>query len=193
MAAQAYTPEIDPKDPPQGRQRLFQTTTLTGCGGTPWEALHTALYWAQGSLNGPDTPEPTEAWVMQAKAMRNYRLHHPFERQPGCTAMAFRSRGDRAQARRPHAQPRESEHANACGTPTKRSGPASNTPLLQTPLPPSPATCSPTQASETKKGRTRPRPSRKSSDVPTPRTPPDPPGKPGPSILVVLAPLITTA
>ena len=82
MAAQAYTPEIDPEDPPRGRQRLFQATTLTGREGAPWEALNTALYWAQGSPNGPDTPEPTEALVMQAKAMRNYNLHHPFDDSP---------------------------------------------------------------------------------------------------------------
>ena len=43
MAAQAYTPEGDPEEPPRGRQRLFQTTTLTGREGAPWEALHTAL------------------------------------------------------------------------------------------------------------------------------------------------------
>ena len=82
MAAQAYTPEIDPEDPPPGRQRLLQATILTGRKGAPWEALHTALYWAQGSPNGPDTPEPTEAWVKQAKAMRNYHLHHPFDKSP---------------------------------------------------------------------------------------------------------------
>ena len=82
MAAQAYTPEIDPEDPPRGQQRLIQATTLTGREGAPWEALHTALYWAQGSPNGPDTQEPTEAWVMQAKAMRNYHLHHPFDDSP---------------------------------------------------------------------------------------------------------------
>ena len=82
MAAQVYTPEIDPEDPPRGRQRLLQATTLTGCKGAPWEALHTALYWAQGSPNGPDTPEPTEACVMQAKAIRNYHLHHPFDDSP---------------------------------------------------------------------------------------------------------------
>ena len=82
MAAQAYTPEIDPEDAPGGRQRLLQPTTLTGRKGGPWEGLHTALYWAQGSPNGPDTPEPTEAWVMQAKPMRNYHLHHPFEDSP---------------------------------------------------------------------------------------------------------------
>ena len=75
MAAQAYTAEKDPEDPPRGRQRLLQATTLTGRGGAPWEAVITPLYWAQGSPNGPDTPEPTEAWVNQAKAMRNYQLH----------------------------------------------------------------------------------------------------------------------
>ena len=82
MAAQAYTPEIDPEDPPRGWQRLLQATTLTGSEGTPWEALHTALYGAQGFPNRPDTQEPTEAWVRQAKAMRNYNLHHPFDNSP---------------------------------------------------------------------------------------------------------------
>ena len=82
MAAQAYTPEMDPEDPRRGQQRLLQATTLTGREGAPSGALHTALYWAQGSPNGPDTPEPTEAWVRQAKAMRNYRLHHPFDDSP---------------------------------------------------------------------------------------------------------------
>ena len=71
MVSQAYTPEKDPEDPPRGRQRLLQATTL-----------HTALYWIQGSPSGPDTPEPTEAWVKQAKAMRNYHLHHPFDDSP---------------------------------------------------------------------------------------------------------------
>ena len=61
MVAQACTPEVDPEDPKGGRQRLLQATTLTEREGTPWEALHTALYWAQGSPSGPDTPEPTEA------------------------------------------------------------------------------------------------------------------------------------
>ena len=82
MVAQAYTPEVDPEDRPRGRQRLSGAITITGRKGAPWEALHTALYWAQGSPSGPDTPEPTEAWVMQAKAMRNYHLHHPFDDSP---------------------------------------------------------------------------------------------------------------
>ena len=82
MAVQAYTPEIDAEDAPRGQQRLLQATTLTGRNGTPREALHTALYWAQGSANGPDRTEPTMAWVKQAKAMRNYHLHHPFDDSP---------------------------------------------------------------------------------------------------------------
>ena len=32
--------------------------------------------------NGPDTAGPTEACVKQAKAMRNYHLHRPFEDSP---------------------------------------------------------------------------------------------------------------
>ena len=47
MGAKAYTPEKDPEDPARGRQRLLQATTLTGRERAPWEALHTALYWAQ--------------------------------------------------------------------------------------------------------------------------------------------------
>ena len=82
MAAQAYTPEVDPEDPPRGGQRLLQATTVRGREGAPWEALYTVLYLSQGSPNGPDTPEPTEAWVRQAKAMRNYHLHHPFDDSP---------------------------------------------------------------------------------------------------------------
>ena len=82
MAAQAYIPEIDPEDPPRGQQRLLQATTLTGREGAPRQALHTALCGAQGSSSGPHTPEPTEAWVMRAKPMRNYHLHHPFENSP---------------------------------------------------------------------------------------------------------------
>ena len=82
MAAQAYTPEIHPEDPPRGQQQLLQATTLTGREGASWEALHTALYCAQGSPHGPDTPEPTEALVLLAKAMRNYHLHHPFNNSP---------------------------------------------------------------------------------------------------------------
>ena len=58
------------------------TAPIAADEGAPWEALHTALYWAQGSPNGSDTLEPTEAWVMQAKAMRNYHLHHPFHDSP---------------------------------------------------------------------------------------------------------------
>ena len=82
MAAQAYTPAEDPVDPSRVQPRLLQATTLTGHEGAPGEALHTALYWAQGSPSGSDTPEPREAWLKQAKAMRNYHLHNPCKDSP---------------------------------------------------------------------------------------------------------------
>ena len=119
----------------------------------------------------------------------------PLQQQPCRTAVAYRPPGDHAQARRPHPQPRKSSHANAGRTPAKESGPAGYAPLLPTPRPPSPTTSSPTQASETEKGHTRPQQSQKrrqSNNLPSRRTPPDPPGKPGPSILIILSPIITT-
>ena len=193
MAAQAYTPEIDPEDPPQGRaatppghhphrprRRPLGSpphSTLLG-SRLPQRPRHTGTHRGLGHAGQGHDELPPSA---------------PLRRQPGRTAMAIRSPGDRAQARRHHAQPRESENANTGRTPTEGSGPASNAPLLQTPRPPSPATSSPPQASETTKGRTRPQPSRKSSDLPTPRIPPNPPGEPRPSILVILPPTITTA
>ena len=61
-----------------GQQRLFQATTATGQEGASSEALYTAMYWAQVSPHRPYTPESTVALMMQAKAMRNSHLHHPF-------------------------------------------------------------------------------------------------------------------
>ena len=82
MAAQAYSPDVDPEDPLRGRQRLLQATTATGWEGARGEALYTAMYWAQGSPHGRVTPEPSVAWVMQAKAKRQYHLHKPFGGSP---------------------------------------------------------------------------------------------------------------
>ena len=193
MAAQAYTPEIDPEDPSRGRQQLLQATTLTGREGAPWEALHTALYWGQGSPNSPDTPEPTEAWVMQAKAMRNYHLRHPFDDSPA--ALPWPS--DPPEPVRKLADIIGS-HAKAkmqtpAEPPLRDPGQQATHPLFKPHAPPSPATSSPAQASETAKGHTRPQPSRKSSDLSTPRIPPDPPGEPRPSIILILPPTTTTA
>ena len=130
---------------------------------------------------------------MQAKAMRNYHLHHPFDDNPAALPWptdppeTVRKLADLTRSRAKETMQTPAE------PPLRDPGPASNTPLLQTPRPPSPTTSSPMQASETEKGRTRPQPSRKSSDLPIPRTPPDPPSKPGPSILIVLPSIITTA
>ena len=193
MAAQAYTPEKDPEDPPRGQQRLLQATTLTGREGAPWEALHTALYWAQGSPNGPDTPEPTEAWGMQAKAMRNYHLHHPFDDSPAALPWPtdpLETVRKLADIIRSHAKAKMQTPAEP---PLRDPDQQATHPFFKPQPPPSPATSSPPEASETTKGRTRPQPSRKSSDLPTPCVPPDPPGEPRQSILVILPPTITTA
>ena len=71
MAAQAYTLKIDPKDLLRGQERIFQAI-----------ALHTAMYWAQGAHQGPNTPDPTVAWIKQAQSLRNYHFNHPFEDIP---------------------------------------------------------------------------------------------------------------
>ena len=87
-------PDLHPSDRPGG-----PPTRLAGTPPNhPWEALYTALYWAQGSPHAPDTRESTEAWVMQAKTMRNYHLHHPFDDSPP-NAMAYTTPGDHTEAR----------------------------------------------------------------------------------------------
>ena len=119
---------------------------------------------------------------MQAKAMRNYNHHR--RRQPSRTATAHTPPRDRTQARRPHAQLRESDHANAGRAPATGPWPAGYAPLLPTPRPPSPTTSSPAKASAAEKSRTRPQPPtsqkrRQGNNLPTPRTPSDPPDRPG--------------
>ena len=58
-------------------QQPLEATTATGRGGALWEALYTAVYWAQGSPN-----VPTEACIRKAEAMRNYQLNDPFDDNP---------------------------------------------------------------------------------------------------------------
>ena len=168
MASQAYTPEIDPEDPPRGRQQLIQATGLTGRKSAPWEALHTALYWDQGSPNGPDTPEPTEAWVMQAKAMRNYHLQHPFDDSP--TALPWPSDPPEtvrklADLMRSHAKAKMQTPAEP---PLRDPGQQATHPFFKPHAPPAPLPPVAPKRARRKKGRTRPRPSQKSSDPPTP-------------------------
>ena len=129
---------------------------------------------------------------LQAKATRNYHLHHPLNNSP--TALPWPTESPetvrklvdltRSQAKATMQTPPE--------PPLRDLGQQATQPLLQTPRPPSQTTSAPDQASQTEKGRTRPQPSRKNSNLPTPRIPPDPPGKPGPSILVISPPIITT-
>ena len=60
----------------------FKRQLPEGRANAPWETLYAAMYSAQGSLQGPDTPEPAVACIMQAKAMRNYHVSHSFDNSP---------------------------------------------------------------------------------------------------------------
>ena len=60
-------------------QRQTRKKTHEAGSNSSKPPLSQALSGVQGSPNGRDTPEPTEAWVMHVKAIRNYHLHHPFD------------------------------------------------------------------------------------------------------------------
>ena len=210
MAAQAYTPEIDPEDPPRGRHRLLQATTLTGREGAPWEALHTALYRAQGSPNGPDTPEPTEACVMQAKATRNYHLHHPFDDSPA--ALPWPSDPPEtvrkvADIMRSHAKAKMQTPAE---TPLRDPGQQATHPFIKPHTPPAPLPPVPPKRARRKRGAPAPNQAGKAATSRPPAShpthpanpdqassssflPPLPPAHPDRSILVILPPITTTA
>ena len=178
MAAQAYTPEIDPEDPPRGRQRLFQATTLTGREGARWEPLHTAFYWAQGSPSGPDTPEPTEAWVKQAKAMRNYHLHQPFDDSPAALPWPTdppETVRKLADLTRSHAKATMQTPAEP---PLRDPGQQGTHPSFKPHAPQAPPPPVPPKASETEKGRTRPYQARKAATSRPPHPPPTHPANP---------------
>ena len=172
MAAQAYTPEIDPEDPPRGRQRLLQATILTGRKGAPWEALHTALYWAQVSPNGPDTPEPTEAWVKQAKAMRNYHLHHPFDNSPAALTWptdppeTVRKLADLTHS---HAKATMQKPAEP---PLRDPGQQATHPFFQPQAPPAPPPAVPAKRGKRKRGAPAPNQAREAATSQPPAPPP---------------------
>ena len=187
MAAQAYTPEIDPENPPRGQQRLLQaakapprkpsTQHSTGLKAPPTAQTHRTPQ-RPGSCR--PRPRGTTTYTTPSTTAWPHCHGQQIPRRPCAsspTSYAATQKGKCKHRQNPHSGIRTS----------KQRTPSSN------PTPPSPATSSPTQASETTKGRTRPQPSQKSSDLPTPCIPPDPPGEPRPSILVILPPTITTA
>ena len=192
MGAQAYTPELDPEDPPRGRQRLLQATTLTRRKGAPWEALHTALYWAQGSPDAPDTREPGEAWVKEAKAMRNYHLHHPFNNSPAALPWLTdppETVRKLADLTRSHAKATMQTPAEP---PLRDPDQQATHPFFQPHARRAPPPPVPPKRARRKRGTPVPYQAMKAATSQPPASPPDPPGKPGLSILVILPPIITT-
>ena len=57
--ATAHAPDDDVPPPPRGGDRLILAARVPHTPEAAWEALHYALYWAQGAPEGPLPPERT--------------------------------------------------------------------------------------------------------------------------------------
>ena len=178
MAAQAYTPKIDPEDPLRGQQRFLQATNLTASKSAPWEALHTALYWAPGSPSGPDTPERTEAWVMQANAMRDYHLQHPFDDSPAALSWPTdppETVRQLADLTRSHAKATMQTPAEP---PLRDPGQQATHPFFQPHAPPAPPPPVPTKQARRKRGAPATNQAAKAATSQPPAPPPTQPANP---------------
>ena len=127
---------------------------------------------------------------MQAEAMRNYHLHHPFEDSqaalpwPSDLPETVRKLADLMCS---HAKANMQTPAEP---PLRDAGQHATHPFFKPHAPPAPLPPVPYKGARWKRGVPAPNQAGKAA---TPRTPPDPPGKPGPSILFILLPIITTA
>ena len=95
---------------------------------------------------------------MQANAMRNYHLHHPFDNSPAAVPWSTDP---------PETVPKLANLTRNCSKATMQTpaepllrdpGQQATHPFLQPPAPPSPTTSSPAKASAAEKRRTRPQP-----------------------------------
>ena len=132
---------------------------------------------------------------MQAKAMRNSHLHHPFDNSRAALPwptdppetmprLANLTRNHAKAAMQTPAEPPLRDPGQQATHPFFQ--PHAN-PALPPPVPP--------KRARRKMGRIRPQLSQKrrqSNHLPTPRTSPDPPGKLRQNILIILPPIITT-
>ena len=105
---------------------------------------------------------------MQAKAMRNYHLHHPFGDSPA--ALPWPSDPPETVRKlvdimRSHAK---AKMQTAAEPPLRDPGQQATHPFFKPHAPRAPLPPVPSKRARRKKGRTRPQPSRKSSDLPTP-------------------------
>ena len=129
---------------------------------------------------------------MQAKAKRKYHLHHPLDDSPAALPWPSHPREtvrQLANLMRSHAKANMQTPAEP---PLRDAGQQTTHPFFKPHAPPAPLPPVPPKRARQKRGAPAPNQAGKGSDLPTPRTPPDPSGKPGPSILVILPPIITT-
>ena len=64
--ATAHAPDDEVPPQPRGGDRLRLATRIPHTPEAAWEALHYALYWAQGVSEGPLPAERTPAWTHHA-------------------------------------------------------------------------------------------------------------------------------
>ena len=74
--ATAHAPGDEVPPPPRGGDRLRLAARIPHAPEAAWEALHYALYWAQGAREGPLPPERTPAWTRHATRYTAHMRRH---------------------------------------------------------------------------------------------------------------------
>ena len=74
--ATAHAPDGEVPPPPRGGDRLRLAARIPHAPEAAWEALHYALYWAQGAPEGPLPPERTPAWTRHATRYTAHMRRH---------------------------------------------------------------------------------------------------------------------
>ena len=74
--ATAHTPDDEVPPPPRRLDRLQLAARVSHTPEAAWEALHYALYWAQGAPEGPLPPERTQAWTRHATRYTAHMRRH---------------------------------------------------------------------------------------------------------------------
>ena len=74
--ATAHAPDGEVPPPPRGGDRLRLAARIPHAPEAAWEALHYALYWAQGAPEGPHPPERTPAWTRHATCYTAHMRRH---------------------------------------------------------------------------------------------------------------------
>ena len=74
--ATAHAPDDEVPPPPRGGDSLRLAACIPHAPEAAWEALHYALYWAQGAPEGPLPPERTPAWTHHASRYTAHMRRH---------------------------------------------------------------------------------------------------------------------